>query len=127
MGCLTPTQFGVLAQLSIHPGLIQSELARRNLVRPQSVDELIRSLIDRGLVDRAEGTGRGRARIVTITQAGRDLLDEIVPPLLHFNSPQALGLDPAETVTLNELLHKVLAGHLKPDPHEAARRAGDRR
>jgi len=47
MGCLTPTQFGVLAQLSIHPGLIQSELARRNLVRPQSVDELIRSLIDR--------------------------------------------------------------------------------
>ncbi len=124
---LTPTQFGVLGQLALEPGLIQSELARRVLVRPQSVGAVITYLADRDLVHREPGGGRGRARIVTITDAGQDLLAKAIPRLVRFNSPETLGLRPGEAETLNTLLHKVITTFQEPDHRAAAREAGDRR
>ncbi len=104
---LGPTQFGVLATLAADPHLGQGELARRNLVSPQSIGELVASLEQRGLVERAASAGRGRRRPVHLTDAGRETLRRAAPAVRAINAPEALGLDAAEAVELNRLLHLV--------------------
>jgi DNA-binding MarR family transcriptional regulator len=105
---LTPTQFGVLVQVMSGPVLSQAELARRVLVTPQSIGELLTSLERLGYISRRRGP-RGKASAVQVTDAGRAALDRATPPIQAMNSPQALGLTPQEDATLNALLHKVLA------------------
>ncbi|WP_203821810.1 MarR family winged helix-turn-helix transcriptional regulator [Paractinoplanes ferrugineus] len=105
---LTPTQFGVLVEVVGGTGVSQAELARRVLVTPQSIGELLTSLERLGYISRRRGP-RGTASEVRVTDAGRAALDRATPLIQAMNSPQALGLTPPEDTTLNALLHKVLA------------------
>ncbi len=105
---LTPTQFGVLVQVVSEPGLSQAELARRVLVTPQSIGELLTSLERLGHITRRRGP-RGKASVVQVTDSGRSALDRATPLIQAMNHPQALGLTPDEDTTLNALLRKVLA------------------
>lgn len=104
---LTPTQFGVLVQLDNSPGIAQAALARRCLMTPQSMGEVLPALVEAGWVVRGTRTGRGHPIPVYITDAGRDLLLAATPAVEASNTPEALGLEPTERETLNALLHKV--------------------
>lgn len=64
-----------LGHLSRTPGLSYSELARRASVTPQSMQATLRTLEDRGAIERAGAGGRGRTATLTITAEGRRLLD----------------------------------------------------
>ncbi|WP_262365792.1 MarR family winged helix-turn-helix transcriptional regulator [Gordonia sp. OPL2] len=64
-----------LGHLSRTPGLSYSELARRASVTPQSMQATLRTLEDRGAIERAGEGGRGRTATLTITAEGRRLLD----------------------------------------------------
>jgi DNA-binding MarR family transcriptional regulator len=105
---LSPVQFGVLAQLAASPGLTQAELARRVLVRPQSMAELIAGLVERGLLVRDGPGGRGRALPVRLSASGRRLLSRATAAVREFNAPRSLDMDASEAQTLNSLLHKVI-------------------
>ncbi|KAA0016500.1 MarR family winged helix-turn-helix transcriptional regulator [Antrihabitans cavernicola] len=105
---LTPVQFGVLAQLAATPGLTQSQLARRVLIRPQSMGELIGTLVERGLLERHGPGGRGRPVPVTLTDQGRRTLASAGDSVRAFNQPSALGMSADEAATLNALLHKLI-------------------
>lgn len=108
---ITPTQFAVLVELeSVEAGaqgLTQAELSRRVLVRPQSLGALMSSLVDRGLVVREPLAGRSRRVGIALTQAGREVLAGMWPPVRAFNLPSALGLTAAQAAMLNELLDQV--------------------
>lgn len=104
---LTPTQFGVLVQLSTRPGVSQAQLARAVLVTPQSIGELLASLERLGYVTRTPGR-RGTATAVALTARGRDALGRATPLVTAMNAPAALGLTPEEDSTLNALLHKLI-------------------
>jgi DNA-binding MarR family transcriptional regulator len=117
---LTPTQFGVLAVLrdeedAAH-GSTQAELARQVLVRPQSVGELVSSLVARGFVEREGPGGRGRATGLRLTDAGRHALDEARPRVHAANDPEAVGLSQGEAATLAALLRRVRQALDGPDP-----------
>ena len=103
---LTPMQFGVLLDLSTRPGASQADLARRNLVTPQSIGELLVSLEQRGLVHRAAARP-GTAHAVTLTDDGRRALARAVPAVRDLNAPGALGLTAEQAETLNTLLHTL--------------------
>ena len=105
---LGATQFGVLATLAAVPRLSQGELARRNLVSPQNIGELLAGLEGRGLVERPAVAGRGRQRPVRLTDAGREVLRRVTPAVHDINAPESMGLSGAEAVELNRLLHIVL-------------------
>nr|WP_238356629.1 MarR family winged helix-turn-helix transcriptional regulator [Kribbella italica] len=111
---LTPVQFGVLAQLAVTPGLTQAELARRVLIRPQSMGELIGSLVERGLLLRQGPGGRGRPVPVTLTEQGQAVLEQAGSAVRAFNQPEALGMTAGEAHQLNELLHKLIASRRDP-------------
>lgn len=108
---LTPTQFGVLAVLRDHdpdgPGPSQAEIARAVLVRPQSVAELLTSLLERGLVSRDGPGGRGRRAPLRLTEDGRALIERAFPLVAAYNAPEALGLTAEEAATLTRLLRRV--------------------
>ncbi|WP_433304420.1 MarR family winged helix-turn-helix transcriptional regulator [Actinoplanes sp. CA-030573] len=104
---LTPTQFGVLVQVATEPGQSQAELARRVLVTPQSIEELLASLERLGHISRTHRR-RGTATTVQLTPSEWDALDRATPLVQRLNTPEALGLTPDESRRLNALLHKVL-------------------
>ncbi|MGW5714587.1 MarR family winged helix-turn-helix transcriptional regulator [Amycolatopsis sp. NPDC003865] len=106
---LTPVQFGVLAQLAESPGLVQAELARRVLVRPQSMTAIISDLVARDLLRREGPGGRGRPAPVRITEHGRRVLAAAAESMRDFNEPAQLGLAPYEAGMLTALLHKLIA------------------
>ncbi|WP_300013045.1 MarR family winged helix-turn-helix transcriptional regulator [Pseudonocardia sp.] len=105
---LTPSQFGVLAYLADDDGLTQAELARRVLVRPQSLGELVGPLLERGLVRRDGPGGRGRRSAIVITDEGRAVMAAALPGVRAFNAPGSLGLTAEQLRELDELLHIVL-------------------
>lgn len=108
---LTPVQFGVLAQLDATPDLVQADLARRVLVRPQSMSAVIAGLADRGLLERRGPGGRGRPLPVRLTDDGRTLLGEASAAVRAYNQPARLGLEPYEAGMLNALLRKLIDAH----------------
>ncbi len=113
---LTPVQFGVLAQLAAVPDLLQADLARRVLIRPQSMTAVIADLVDRGLLQRQGPGGRGRPVPVRLTEEGRGVLETAGAALRAFNEPAALGLEPYEAGMVNALLHKLIDAHTTAPP-----------
>jgi DNA-binding MarR family transcriptional regulator len=105
---LTPAQFGVLATIAEDPGIGSGQLARKVLVTPQSVGELVASLEVSGHVVRDRAGGRGRRAGIELTPQGRTVLTEAFTAVAALNEPAVLGLEPHEAATLNALLHRVL-------------------
>lgn len=91
---LTPTQFGVLACLADGDDFTKAELARALMVRPQSMDPVIDSLLQQGLVGREGEPRRGRAAGITLTEDGAARLASVRPRVTAANDPVRLGLDP---------------------------------
>ena len=104
---LTPTEFAVLVALADDGGLSSAEVARRVLVRPQSANTLLNGLSAQGLVVRDGPGGRGRRAGIALTDLGRATLERARSPVRAFNAPVALGLTPAQSAMLIELLDHV--------------------
>lgn len=114
---LTPTQFGVLAQLATGAADSQAQLARRVLVTPQSLHVLVAELEGRGLLEISGGLrGRGRRQHLTLTTAGWTLIDLVRPELHRLNAPANVGLGKGASRQLNESLH-ALRRHLEAGDH----------
>nr|WP_240894855.1 MarR family winged helix-turn-helix transcriptional regulator [Kineococcus siccus] len=111
---MTAHQFGVLVQLSVEPGVSQAALARRILITPQSMGELILQMVELGLVERHPAPRPGAASRVELTAAGREKLAATYPGVAAVNAPSALGLTAEESAVLNDLLHRVLAHEPPP-------------
>ena len=73
---LSVGQFDVLAQVGIHEGMTQNELAEKLLVTKSNVCQILRRMEDRGLVTRRQ---EGRAKHLSLTTEGRRLFEEVVP------------------------------------------------
>ncbi|MFI9561005.1 MarR family winged helix-turn-helix transcriptional regulator [Nonomuraea endophytica] len=73
---LTVAQYACLELLGRHPGLSNSELARRAFVTRQSMNLVLRRLQDRGLLTRPEHAAHGRALPTELTRTGQSTLRE---------------------------------------------------
>lgn len=71
---LTVPQYACLELLGQHPGLSNSELARRAFVTRQSMNLVLRRLQERGLLTRPDQAPHGRALPTMLTQDGQTTL-----------------------------------------------------
>ena len=79
---LTPSQVGVLKDLSVKAGAQPGELARSSGLKQATISILLDRLQERGLVLRARGDADRRTVVVQITPEGRRTLAE-TPDLLQ--------------------------------------------
>ncbi|MBL7253622.1 MarR family winged helix-turn-helix transcriptional regulator [Paractinoplanes lichenicola] len=107
---LSPTQFGVLLELDLHPGSSNGEVARAVLVTPQSMSDLLNSLQRLGYVERDGSAGQGHRVPARLTAAGRQVLRECATAVMGVE--ESLGLTREQAGQLNSLLHAVSA---RPD------------
>jgi DNA-binding MarR family transcriptional regulator len=106
---LTPRQFSVLALLEEGPALSVGALARRVLIAPQSMGELLDGLAAKGLVERLAPAGRGRPAGARVTDRGRDALARAAPHVAELERQATDGLEPAAVAQLRAHLALVLA------------------
>jgi len=72
---LTATQYTVMSRVKGREVLSSARLARAHHVSPQTMNELIANLVARGLLQRKEDPDNRRVLLVSLTEAGRDLLE----------------------------------------------------
>jgi len=100
-------QFSMLAVLARDPGLSQAELARRVLIRPQSLGESLAALMRAGLIIRGE-VEPGRAARLEVTDAGHQLLTHAHPVVRAYDHERFAALTCDERDELARLLRKLL-------------------
>ncbi len=101
---LTTPQYACLELLSRSPGMSSADLARGSFVTRQTMSTLLRSLQDRGLVERADQAPSGRARPAVLSPEGTRLLAAAAERASAIDAQMVAGLSPDERNALRDHL-----------------------
>jgi DNA-binding MarR family transcriptional regulator len=109
---LSVNQYTTLSVLARRGGLSNAQLARRALVSPQSMNEVLLALEQRGLVRRRAHPEHGRILQAGLTAKGRKLLAACDDNVHAVEERMVSGLEPQEQGALRHaLLRCVQALH----------------
>ncbi|HEY4225824.1 MAG TPA: MarR family transcriptional regulator [Pseudolysinimonas sp.] len=111
---LTVSHYSCLYRLQREPGISAADLARATFVTRQSMNDMLQTLLDRGLVDRATVASAGRALPVTLSAAGSVALDHAQAVVDAVEKRMLSGLAPAETRSLGNALAACVAALDEP-------------
>ena len=106
---VTPVQGGILMLIARHPGLTQSELARRLRIEAPTLHESVRRLIDADLIERASMVHDRRAHALRLTASGEALSALLQSRIDEQESAALAPLDAGERRQLAALLGKILS------------------
>jgi DNA-binding MarR family transcriptional regulator len=109
---LSPSLTAALATIERFGPLTPTELAARERVQRPTVTRVACRLEERGLVTRAPDPADGRSALITITPAGRQVLEEIRTRKDAFLSERVEALTPKDRATL-ERAAALLEGMLE--------------
>ena len=101
-------QFSVLVYLAQTPNITAGRLSRLVLVTPQSMSELLSTLVTAGLVEREAPAGRGHPMGASITRAGRAVLGKAFGLVEALEQETVSSLTNREASRLNEQLLAML-------------------
>lgn len=96
---LSVQEFTTLSVLGSRPGLSNAQLARRALVTPQSMIEILSKLEGRGLVQREVDPSHGRILRAELTPAGRKLIADAEPAIRNVQDEMLSGVSARERET----------------------------
>jgi len=108
---LTPMQMGVLLTVNRVSHLSLRELAREMHADRSTVQELVKRMTDRGLLDRRVGEQDRRMHELWVTPAGQDLLTRNLRIVDEVQRELLSGFTEEEGEHLVTLLQRLLAGH----------------
>ena len=101
---LTLPAYTALSVLRAQDGLSNAQLARRSLVTPQSMSEVVALLVDRGYVRRKAEPGHGRVIRTEITKAGSRSLERCDRAVDDLEQDMLSGVDADDVASLREAL-----------------------
>jgi DNA-binding MarR family transcriptional regulator len=105
---LSVNQYTTLSVLDRRSGLSNAQLARRALVSPQSMNEVLLALEDRGLVRRHAHPDHGRILQARLTARGRSLLARCDADVHDVEARMVSGMGDEDRATLRRaLLHGI--------------------
>lgn len=107
---LTLPQFTTLTVLLRRPGLSNAQLARRAYVTPQSMQEVLRTLEERGLVSRAASAENLRILKASLTAAGKRLVTLAERDAAEVDEALLGGLTPFERKQFVKSILKCVIG-----------------
>jgi DNA-binding MarR family transcriptional regulator len=80
-GAITQRQFAVLAAAGEHDGATQTDLVKITGIDRSTMAEMAQRLIAKGLLERKRSPFDGRANAVSLSEAGRTMLEETRPKM----------------------------------------------
>ena len=111
---LTVPKYTALSILRDRPGLSNAQMARRSMVTPQSMNEVLAALETEGLVVRSPAANHGRVVELALSEHGHQLLADCDRAVTHMENAMLADLDEAERDRLLEALmgcvHRLGAG-----------------
>ena len=104
---LTPPQFAALARLAEIGQASQNQLGQSIAMDAATIKGVIDRLKVRGLVELSNHGSDRRRRVVSLTAAGRDLIERLVPLAASITGETLAPLTRREAETLLRLLGKI--------------------
>jgi DNA-binding MarR family transcriptional regulator len=115
----SPEDFTCLAILLTHDSLSKSELISRNIQEKTSGTEVIRRLLQAGLVSQIDDVHDKRSKRVSITEHGKQVLYRVFDDMNDVGKMVAGNLSIAEKLSLQYLLQKLDVFHYKLHENKA--------
>jgi DNA-binding MarR family transcriptional regulator len=112
---LTVAQYTAMSRIKGREVLSSAKLARAHHVSPQTMNELIGNLEARGLVARREDPDNRRVLLVSLTEAGRELLAQCDRAVDGLESEFFASLDGSDLAALRKILDRLLTETRKAD------------
>lgn len=104
---ITRSQWWVMANLSRHDGMSQTELAERLDIGRAALGGLVERLELQGLVQRGASASDKRAKLVYLTPAGREMIERMRIKSDQMSEAILEGLDVAQRHQLADMLDLV--------------------
>jgi DNA-binding MarR family transcriptional regulator len=101
---LTALQYTALTVLERQPDLTSARLARSSFVTAQSMADMVTTLRSRGLIDRHRDPRDRRRLVLSLTDAGRELLDGYRQAVVELEAEMLSGLSDEEAQVLHEAM-----------------------
>lgn len=105
---LTIPEWRVIVILGRFPGLSAVEVAERTLMDKVAVSRAVTRLIKKGRIDRQFADADRRRSILTLSEQGQTVLEEISPLALGIEDMLLDGLSDDEVATLNRVMDRLL-------------------
>jgi len=106
---LTIPEWRVIAIVGRFPGLSAVEVAERTMLDKVAVSRAVTKLIKAGRIDREFADADRRRSILTLSEEGRKVHDEIAPLALGMEDDLLHGLSDEQIATLNTVIERLLA------------------
>lgn len=107
IGELTPPQFAALAKLAEVGATSQNQLGTLIAMDAATIKGVIDRLKARGLVDLTKHDEDKRRLVVSLTVAGQEAVDRLLPLARHITEQTSAPLNDREMATLMRLLAKI--------------------
>ncbi len=104
---VTPTQWAALSKLAEAGPLSQNRLGRLTVMDAATIKGVIDRLSVRALVATDPDPTDGRRRVVSLTAAGRALVERLLPAAIRITEDTLAPLDERERAALQALLLKL--------------------
>ncbi|MGV7207035.1 MarR family winged helix-turn-helix transcriptional regulator [Oxalobacteraceae bacterium A2-2] len=108
---LTPVQYAILRNLTQHPGTDQVTLSALTGIDTSTGATVCARLEEKGLLERKVIPHNRRQRALTITAAGEQLLDSLIPGSQRLRKRLLAPLSGEEQLQFMELLTKLVDGN----------------
>ncbi|MFE7742298.1 MarR family winged helix-turn-helix transcriptional regulator [Nocardia sp. NPDC057455] len=106
---LTTLQYTALTVLQRRSGLSSAQLARRSFLRPQTMNVMVQTLQERGLIRRDRDPDNRRVLVLTLTEHGRELLRAAAPRVERIEARLLEGVGPAHSQEFRDALRGGVA------------------
>lgn len=103
------TQWLVLRHLALAGPTVQRDLGRIVDAERAALSGIVSTLVRKGFVEQVISAADQRQRVLTLTPAGRELLDELPDPFEEVREVALAGIAPAEIAAAIEVLKRAIA------------------
>lgn len=114
---ITALQYTALTVLRRRDGLSSAQLARNSFVTAQSMADLITSLERRGLIVRRRNPDNRRTLLISLTDAGHELLAALDEPMRKLEERMVSGLTAVQRRELEDYLNRCRTALADHPPH----------
>jgi DNA-binding MarR family transcriptional regulator len=100
-------QFGILMQLNFHGSCGISELSNRFDITNAATSQLVDKLVQNGLIQRDEDPQDRRAKVLTLTEKGKEIIQQHAQRRYRWIEDIAQKLSVEEREQVHEALHTM--------------------